>query len=105
MSFFLLGQRYAFFSKQKLFMKKKNMDIKNVKKIKYYEVPLDDGKFALMDQKEFDKWSVGSPDDAIARASGLIKYVLFEMDDKNYAIPESKFEAYIKKLNEDAKNI
>jgi hypothetical protein len=27
------------------------------------------------------------------------------MDDKNYAIPESKFEAYIKKLNEDAKNI
>jgi len=81
------------------------MDIKNVKKIKYYEVPLDDGKFALMDQNDFDKFTVGKPTDAIARASGLIKYVLFEMDDKNYAIPESKFEAYIKKLNEDAKNI
>jgi len=80
-------------------------NIKNVKKIKYYEVPLDDGKFALMDQKEFDKWSVGSPDDAITRASGFIEYITFEMDDKNYAIPESKFEAYIKKLNEDAKNI
>lgn len=86
-------------------MKKKNMDIKNVKHVKYYEVPLDDGKFALMDQKEFDKWSVGSPDDAIAKASGFIEYITFEMDDKNYAIPESKFEAYIKKLNEDAKNI
>ena len=81
------------------------MDIKNVKKIKYYEVPLDDGKFALMDQNDFDKYTVGKPTDAITRASGLIEYVLFEMDDKNYAIPESKFEAYIKKLNEDAKNI
>jgi translation elongation factor P/translation initiation factor 5A len=86
-------------------MKKKNMDIKNVRHVKYYEVPLDDGKFALMDQNDFDKFTVGKPTDAIARASGLIKYVLFEMDDKNYAIPESKFEAYIKKLNEDAKNI
>jgi hypothetical protein len=105
MSFFLLGQRYAFFLKEKTIYEKKNMDIKNVKKIKYYEVPLDDGKFALMDQKEFDKWSVGSPDDAIAKSSGLIEYITFEMDDKNYAIPESKFEAYIKKLNEDAKNI
>lgn len=81
------------------------MDIKNVRHVKYYEVPLDDGKFALMDQNDFDKFTVGKPTDAIARASGLIKYVLFEMDDKNYAIPESKFEAYIKKLNEDAKNI
>ena len=86
-------------------MKKKNMDIKNVRHVKYYEVPLDDGKFALMDQNDFDKFTVGNPTDAITRASGLIEYVLFEMDDKNYAIPESKFEAYIKKLNEDAKNI
>ena len=58
-----------------------------------------------MDQNDFDKYTVGKPTDAITRASGLIEYVLFEMDDKNYAIPESKFEAYIKKLNEDAKNI
>lgn len=79
--------------------------VKNVKHVKYYEVPLDDGKFALMDQNDFDKYTVGKPTDAITRASGLIEYVLFEMDDKNYAIPESKFEAYIKKLNEDAKNI
>ena len=79
--------------------------VKNVKHVKYYEVPLDDGKFALMDQNDFDKFTVGKPTDAIAKSSGLIKYVLFEMDDKNYAIPESKFEAYIKKLNEDAKNI
>jgi hypothetical protein len=81
------------------------MEIKNIKKIKYYEVPLDDGKFALMDQNDFDKYTVGNPTDAIAKASGLIKYVLFEMDGKNYAIPESKFEAYIKKLNEDIKPI
>ena len=79
--------------------------VKNIRHIKYYEVPLDDGKFALMDQNDFDKYTVGKPTDAITRASGLIEYVLFEMDDKNYAIPESKFEAYIKKLNEDAKNI
>ena len=79
--------------------------VKNVRHVKYYEVPLDDGKFALMDQNDFDKFTVGNPTDAITRASGLIEYVLFEMDDKNYAIPESKFEAYIKKLNEDAKNI
>lgn len=81
------------------------MEIKNKKKVRYYEVPLDDDKFALMEQKEFDKYTVGKPTDAIARASGLIDYITFEMDDKNYAIPESKFEAYIKKLNEDAKNI
>lgn len=81
------------------------MEIKNKKKVRYYEVPLDDGKFALMEQKEFDKYTIGKPTDAIARASGLIDYITFEMDDKNYAIPESKFEAYIKKLNEDAKNI
>lgn len=74
------------------------MEAKNIKKIKYYEVPLNDGKFALMDQKEFDKYTVGNPTDAIAKASGLIEYVIFEMDDKYYAIPESKFEAYIKKL-------
>lgn len=79
--------------------------VKNVKHVKYYEVPLDDGKFALMDQNDFDKFTVGKPTDAITRASGLIEYVLFEMDDKNYAMPKSKFEAYIKKLNEDAKNI
>jgi hypothetical protein len=79
-------------------MKKKNMDIKNVRHIKYYEVPLDDGKFALMDQKEFDKWSVGSPDDAIAKASNFIDYITFEMDDKKFAIPESKFDAYIANL-------
>jgi hypothetical protein len=74
------------------------MEAKNIKKIKYYEVPLNDGQFALMDQKEFDKWSVGSPDDAIAKSSGLIDYITFEMDGKNYAIPESKFESYIQKL-------
>jgi hypothetical protein len=79
--------------------------ITNKTKIKFYEVPLDDGKFALMSQKEFDKYTVGSPDDAIAKSSGLLEYITFEMDGKNYAIPESKFEAYIKKLNEDAKNI
>lgn len=79
--------------------------VKNVKHVKYYEVPLDDGKFALMDQNDFDKFTVGKPTDAIAKSSGLINYVVFEMDDKNYAIPESKFEAYIKKLNEDAKKI
>lgn len=81
------------------------MDIKNVKKIKYYEVPLDDGKFALMDQNDFDKYTVGKPTDAIAKTTDLIEYITFEMDDKNYAIPKSKFDAYIKKLNEDAKNI
>jgi hypothetical protein len=81
------------------------MEIKNKTKIKFYEVPLDDGKFALMDQKEFDKYTVGSPEDAIAKSSGLIEYITFELDDKKFAIPESKFEAYIKKLNEDAKNI
>jgi hypothetical protein len=80
-------------------------DINNIKKIRYYEVPLDDGKFALMDQKEFDKYTVGKPTDAIAKAIGPIEYITFEMDDKKFAIPESKFEAYIKKLNEDAKNI
>ncbi len=75
------------------------MEIKNKTKVRYYEVPLDDGKFALMDQKEFDKWSVGSPDDAIAKASNLIEYITFEMDDKKFAIPESKFDAYIANLN------
>jgi translation elongation factor P/translation initiation factor 5A len=75
------------------------MDIKNIKKIKYYEVPLDDGKFALMDQKEFDKYTVGKPTDAIAKASGRIDYIVFEIDDKKFAIPESKFEAYIANLN------
>lgn len=74
-------------------------NIKNVKKIKYYEVPLDDGKFALMDQKEFDKYTVGKPTDAIAKSSGLIEYILFEMDGKKFAIPESKFDAYIANLN------
>jgi len=74
------------------------MEAKNIKKIKYYEVPLDDGKFALMIQKEFDKYTVGKPTDAIAKASGLIDYITFEMDGKNYAIPESKFESYIQKL-------
>ena len=74
------------------------MEAKNIKKIKYYEVPLDDGQFALMDQKEFDKYTVGNPTDAIAKASGLIDYITFEMDGKNYAIPESKFESYIQKL-------
>jgi translation elongation factor P/translation initiation factor 5A len=74
------------------------MEAKNIKKIKYYEVPLDDGKFALMDQKEFDKYTVGKPTDAIAKASGLIDYITFEMNGKNYAIPESKFESYIQKL-------
>ena len=71
---------------------------KNIKKIKYYEVPLDDGQFTLMDQKKFDKYTVGKPTDAIAKASGLIDYITFEMDGKNYAIPESKFESYIQKL-------
>ena len=75
------------------------MDIKNIRKIKYYEIPLDDGKFALMDQKEFDKYTVGKPTDAIANASGLIEYIIFEIDDKKFAIPESKFEAYIANLN------
>ena len=74
------------------------MEANNIKKIKYYEVPLDDGQFALMDQKEFDKYTVGKPTDAIAKASGLIDYITFEMDGKNYAIPESKFESYIQKL-------
>jgi translation elongation factor P/translation initiation factor 5A len=74
------------------------MEAKNIKKIKYYEVPLDDGQFALMDQKEFDKYTVGKPTDAIAKASGIIDYITFEMDGKNYAIPESKFESYIQKL-------
>ena len=81
------------------------MEIKNKTKVRYYEVPLDDGKFALMNQKEFDKYTVGKPTDAIAKSSGLIEYITFELDDKKFAIPESKFEAYIKKLNEDAKNI
>jgi len=75
------------------------MDIKNIKKINYYEVPLDDGKFALMDQKEFDKYTIGKPTDAIAKASGLIEYITFEMDGKKFAIPESKFDAYIANLN------
>ena len=75
------------------------MDIKNIRKIKYYEIPLDDGKFALMDQKEFDKYTVGKPTDAIAKASGRIEYIVFEIDDKKFAIPESKFEAYIANLN------
>ena len=74
------------------------MEAKNIKKIKYYEVPLDDGQFALMNQKEFDKYTVGKPTDAIAKASGLIDYITFEMNGKNYAIPESKFESYIQKL-------
>lgn len=75
------------------------MDIKNIRKINYYEVPLDDGKFALMDQKEFDKYTVGKPTDAIAKASGRIEYIVFEIDDKKFAIPESKFETYIANLN------
>ena len=75
------------------------MDIKNIRKIKYYEVPLDDGKFALMDQNDFDKYTVGKPTDAIAKASGRIEYIVFEIDDKKFAIPESKFEAYIANLN------
>ncbi len=75
------------------------MDIKNIKKINYYEVPLDDGKFALMDQNDFDKFTVGKPTDAIAKASGRIEYIVFEIDDKKFAIPESKFEAYIANLN------
>jgi hypothetical protein len=74
------------------------MEAKNIKKIKYYEVPLDDGQFALMNQKEFDKYTVGKPTDAIAKASGLTDYITFEMNGKNYAIPESKFESYIQKL-------
>jgi len=72
--------------------------ITNKTKIKFYEVPLLDGKFALMNQKEFDKYTVGSPEDAIAKTIGPIEYITFEMDGKKYAIPESKFEAYIKKL-------
>jgi hypothetical protein len=79
--------------------------ITNKTKVRYYEVPLYDGKFALMDQKEFDKYTVGKPTDAITKTIGPIEYITFEMDDKKFAIPESKFEAYIKKLNEDAKNI
>jgi translation elongation factor P/translation initiation factor 5A len=75
------------------------MDIKNIKKINYYEVPLDDGKFALMDQNDFDKFTVGKPTDAIAKASGRIEYIVFEIDDKKFAIPESKFETYIANLN------
>jgi len=51
-----------------------------------------------MDQKEFDKYTVGSPEDAIAKTIGPIEYITFEMNGKKYAIPESKFEAYIKKL-------
>jgi len=74
------------------------MDIKNVRHVKYYEVPLDDGKFALMDQKEFDKYTVGKPTDAIAKTIGPIDYITFEMDDKKFAIPESKFDAYIANL-------
>lgn len=80
-------------------MKKKNMEIKNKTKVRYYEVPLDDGNFALMDQKEFDKYTIGKPTDAIAKASGLIEYITFEMDGKKFAIPESKFDAYIANLN------
>jgi len=75
------------------------MDIKNVRHVKYYEVPLDDGKFALMEQKEFDKYTVGKPTDAIARATGPIEYITFEMDGKKFAIPESKFDDYITKIN------
>ena len=70
-----------------------------------YETFVLDGKFALMDQNDFDKFTVGKPTDAIAKASGRIEYIVFEIDDKKFAIPESKFDAYIKKLNEDAKNI
>ena len=72
--------------------------ITNKTKVRFYEVPLDDGKFALMNQKEFDKYTVGKPTDAIAKSSGLIEYITFEMDGKKYAIPESKFESYIQKL-------
>jgi len=43
------------------------MEIKNKTKVRYYEVPLDDGNFALMDQKEFDKYTIGKPTDAIAK--------------------------------------
>ncbi len=72
--------------------------ITNKTKVRFYEVPLLDGKFALMDQKEFDKYTVGSPEDAIAKTIGPIEYITFEMNGKKYAIPESKFETYIKKL-------
>jgi tricorn protease-like protein len=81
------------------------MEIKNKTKVRYYEVPLDDGKFALMNQNDFDKFTVGKATDAIAKTIGPIEYITFEMDGKKFAIPESKFDAYIKKLNEDAKNI
>jgi tricorn protease-like protein len=74
------------------------MELKNKTKIKFYEVPLDDGKFALMNQKEFDKYTVGSPEDAIAKAIGPIDYIKFELDGKNYAVPEHKFELYLQKL-------
>jgi hypothetical protein len=74
------------------------MEVENIKKIKYHEVPLNDGKFALMDKKEFEKWSVGSPDDAIAKATGLIDYITFEYNNKNYAVPEPKFELFTQKL-------
>jgi hypothetical protein len=81
------------------------MEIKNKTKVRYYEVPLDDGKFALMNQNDFDKFTVGKATDAIAKTIGPIEYITFEMDGKKFAIPESKFDAYIKKLNENAKNI
>jgi len=72
--------------------------ITNKTKIKFYEVPLLDGKFALMDQKEFDKYTVGKPTDAIAKTIGPIEYIKFELDGKNYAVPEHKFELYLQKL-------
>ena len=95
---FFISNKYNHFFEPKTIYGKKNMELKNKTKIKYYEVPLDDGKFALMNQKEFDKYTVGKPTDAIAKTIGPIDYITFEMDGKKYAIPESKFEAYIKKL-------
>lgn len=75
------------------------MEIKNKTKVRYYEVPLDDGKFALMNQNDFDKFTVGKATDAIAKTIGPIEYITFEMDGKKFAIPESKFDAYIANLN------
>ena len=51
-----------------------------------------------MEQKEFDKYTVDSPEDAIAKAIGPIDYIKFELDGKNYAVPEHKFELYLQKL-------
>jgi len=74
------------------------MEIKNKKKVKYYEIPLDNGKFALMNQEQFNKYTVGKPTDAIAKAIGPIEYITFDMNGKSYSVPESKFELYVQKL-------